>query len=178
MKKIVLVLISLCVLSCSSDDDSNNNASTSRIVGTWIISEFNVENDSFDLNGDGIESNDLISESGCYQGETIVFNANGTGRVTYTTDLDLTLTNQNNVETFSYECLSDNTNFNFTWSQLANGTFVADANGDTTTITLLSSNTFSRSSFFEYEIVFLDSNGNVESTSFSDSNATNVYVKQ
>ncbi|WP_452220232.1 hypothetical protein [Lacinutrix salivirga] len=177
MRKIILSLLCLFVLSCSSDDDSNND-STPAIVGTWVISQFNLENDAFDLNGDGTESNELISESGCYQGETIVFNANGTGSLTFTTDLDLKLTIQNNVETFSDECLTDNANFNFTWSQLDNGSFVADANGDAETITLLSNNTLSRSSFFEYEIEFLDGNGNVTSTAFSDSDATIVYTKQ
>lgn len=177
MRKIVLSLFCLCMLSCSSDDDANVD-NTPAIIGTWVISQFNVENDTFDLNNDGTESNNLVSESGCYQGETMIFNANGTGSITYTTDLELTLTNSNNVETFSFECLLDNSSYNFTWIQLENGTIVADNNGDPTTITMLSNNTISRSTFFEYPIVFVDANGDVISTSYSESDATNVYVKQ
>ncbi|WGD35470.1 lipocalin family protein [Olleya sp. YS] len=177
MRKILFAFLGLCALSCSSDDDSNTDT-TPAIVGTWVISEFNVENDSFDLNNDGVESSDLIAETGCYQGESIVFNADGTGSVTYTTDLDLTLTNQNNVETFSYVCEEDNFIFNFTWTQSANGSFVASAGGEDVIFTLPSNNVLVRPSFFEYEIVFLDANGDVSSTTFSDSDATNVFVKQ
>lgn len=177
MKKIVLLLLSVCVLSCSSDDDSNNDA-TPAIVGTWVISQFNVENDAFDLNDDGVESNELISESGCYQGEKLIFNADGTASITFTTYLELTLTNSNNVETFSYTCEADNTMFNFTWSQLDNGLFVINSEGEQTPLTLLNINTLSRPSFFEYQVIFLDSNGDVLGTAFSESDATNVYLKQ
>ncbi len=173
----MLVFLSLCVLSCSSDDDSNNDA-TPTIVGTWIISEFNLENDSFDLNEDGVESNDLIIETGCYQGEKIVFNADGTASVTYTTDLEVTLTNQNNVETFTYVCEEDNFIFNFTWTLLDNGSFVTNSGGEEIELTLLSNNTLSRPSFFEYLIQFVDSNGDVTNSTISDTDATIIYVRQ
>lgn len=172
MRKILLSLLCLIVLSCSSDDDSNNEVILPPIVGTWVISEFNLVNDAFDLNEDGIESNEIISESGCYQGEKIIFNLDGTASITYTTDLGLVIINSNNVESFSYMCEEDNAVFNFTWAQLDNGSFVTNFGGEQTEFTLLTNNTMSKPSVFEY--IFELNN----STTISSSDATTVYIKQ
>ena len=69
MKNVLLIFLSLCILSCSSDDnDSNDNnpdtSINSDLVGTWVGST---------------TSDDDPTNIGV---QTIVFNADGTGSIT------------------------------------------------------------------------------------------------
>lgn len=75
MKRTILFLITLTlfIFSCSSDDGGTEEVS---IVGTWTATSF-VTSRSFDLNGDGQESNDLIEELDCYM-SVLTFRADGT----------------------------------------------------------------------------------------------------
>ena len=87
MKKIVLTLLIASVLfSCKKDDDGNTEIA---IDGIWRLTSFTTEN-AYDLNEDGTSSNDVISETSCYQNETLEFNADNTGTATtcllYTSD--------------------------------------------------------------------------------------------
>ena len=75
MKKLlVFSVVSLFLFSCSSDDDAP--APVDPIVGTWKMTAFEVEN-QYDLNNDGTASRELISETNCYQNETIQINEGG-----------------------------------------------------------------------------------------------------
>lgn len=76
MRKIILLsALSLFLFACSSDDD--NAPTVDPIVGTWRMTAYEVEN-SYDFNGDGTASRELISETNCYQNETIQINEGGT----------------------------------------------------------------------------------------------------
>lgn len=75
MKKNIFTLLVVAILfaSCSSDngDDSGNNS----IVGTWDAIELNA-GESFDWNGDGTSSSNLMDEIECFAA-TATFTAEG-----------------------------------------------------------------------------------------------------
>lgn len=75
MKRIgyFLLLLSFICSSCSSDDGPAQEIS---IVGTWTATSF-LTSQSFDLDGDGQESNDIITELACYM-SVLTFRADGT----------------------------------------------------------------------------------------------------
>jgi hypothetical protein len=75
MKKLFLLsALSLFLVACSSDDDA---VAVDPLVGTWRMTAFEVEN-PYDFNEDGTASRNLITETNCYQNETIQINADGT----------------------------------------------------------------------------------------------------
>lgn len=79
MKKVLFCALSACLLaSCSSDDSNtiNNGNNTGGLAGTWKMTAFTVST-PVDLNGDGTATNDIIGETGCYDGSLIIFSSNG-----------------------------------------------------------------------------------------------------
>lgn len=124
MKKLVtLILVAAIFVSCSSDDDDGGVA----IEGTWKMTAFTTQN-AYDLNGDGIISNDVMGQTNCFQNETLVFNANGTGADMSTSRLDIELelvAGTTDEYEYTIECISENTTTAFTWTQ----------NGDTVIVT-------------------------------------------
>ena len=66
MKKVLFTILSLLIMSCSSDDNDNSSAPTvnSDLVGTWV--------------GSGTDDEDPLMVTI----QTIVFNQDGTGSVT------------------------------------------------------------------------------------------------
>ena len=66
MKKVLFTILSLFIMSCSSDDNDNSSAPTvnSDLVGTWV--------------GSGTDDEDPLMVTI----QTIVFNQDGTGSVT------------------------------------------------------------------------------------------------
>ncbi len=123
MKKVFsLVLLAVLFASCSSDDDNGV-----AVEGTWKMTAFKSQN-AYDLNGDGVISNDVMGETNCYQNETLIFNSNGTGANMSTSyaeiSLELVAGTADQYE-YSVECINENSTTAFTWSQ----------NGDTVTVT-------------------------------------------
>lgn len=108
MKKFFGILfIAFAFTACSSDDDANNV--TPSVAGTWKMTAFNMEN-AYDLNGDGNASINLMDETGCYQNELMVFNADSSGRITSNSyadiNLDLVMGTTDEYE-YSIECEFD-----------------------------------------------------------------------
>ena len=66
MKKVLFTILSLFIMSCSSDDNDNSSEPTvnSDLVGTWV--------------GSGVDDEDPLMVTI----QTIVFNQDGTGSVT------------------------------------------------------------------------------------------------
>ncbi|NHF58402.1 hypothetical protein FK220_003565 [Flavobacteriaceae bacterium TP-CH-4] len=84
MKYLFTLLLSVSLLvSCSSDEDETG---TPSIVGEWDATSFTTSL-SFDLNGDGQSSNDIIQELDCYT-STLTFNEDGTF-TSFTSDITL-----------------------------------------------------------------------------------------
>lgn len=79
MKKILLNLaIVALIVSCGTDDegDTVNDEMTGISGETYLLTSFEAES-SFDLDGDGDSSRDLLEETGCLQNERLVFGDNG-----------------------------------------------------------------------------------------------------
>lgn len=129
MKKLVtLILVAAIFVSCSSDDDNGSVA----IEGTWKMTAFKSQN-AYDLNGDGIISNDIMGQTNCFQNETMIFNANHTGADMSTSrleiDLELVAGSTNEYE-YTVNCVNENNTSAFTWTK--NGDIVTVSQGGTT----------------------------------------------
>lgn len=114
-KILALLLVSVITFSCSSDDDGNTNSTPE---GTWKMTAFLAET-AFDLNGDGSASNDIIIETGCYQNETFVLNADNTGINISTSFADIYLelvVGTTDEYEYIIDCLEYNDTFSFNWS--------------------------------------------------------------
>jgi len=126
MKKLLsLVLIAAIFVSCSSDDDDAGVA----VEGTWKMTAFNTQN-AYDLNGDGIISNDVMGQTGCLQNETIIFNANNTGADMSTSRIDIELelvVGTTDEYEYSFECLNIAETTAFTWTQNGNTIVITQA---------------------------------------------------
>ncbi|MGI9552079.1 MAG: DUF5004 domain-containing protein [Aurantibacter sp.] len=94
LNSIIYLLIGVLVFSCSSDDGSTPEPS---IVGSWNATSFTTSL-LFDFNGDGEESNDIISELECYTSH-LALSEDGTFSSS-TSDLIITQTG----DSFTGEC--------------------------------------------------------------------------
>jgi hypothetical protein len=172
MKKVFsLVLFAVVFASCSSDDDNNN---TVAIEGTWKMTAFKSQN-AYDLNGDGVISNDIMAQTNCYQNETLVFNTDGTGANFSTSFADITLevvAGTADEYEYSVECVAENTTTAFVWTQ--NGESVTFTNSGVTFSGAQDGNklTFAISNGFEIEV---EQGGGVATTT---ENLTLEYTKQ
>jgi hypothetical protein len=143
MKKLLLAtVVCLSLFSCASDDDA---ASIDPLVGTWRMTSFEVEN-PYDFNEDGTASRNLITETNCYQNETIQINADGTAIAISNSFLfvvaDL-VPGTTDQYTYTLNCEMENDIVPLNW--VANGTAVSFEEDDGFTIsgTLDGTNQFS-----------------------------------
>ncbi len=116
--KLAMVSLLAISVSCSSDDDSSSNDS---VEGTFRLVAFEVET-SFDLDGDGDSSTNLIEETGCYQNETITFNNDNTGTAITRSFLDVFVvisTDSDGEDTYFQiiDCIEEEESSSFTWTQ-------------------------------------------------------------
>lgn len=77
-----VLCVALCIVffvSCSSKDDDTETPN-SIPVGAWELTSLVIES-SFDFNGDGTSSRDLVAETDCYDGDFIDIMADGTTRI-------------------------------------------------------------------------------------------------
>lgn len=89
MKKFFgFLIVAIAMTACSSDDDSN--PITTSVEGNWKMTAMNMQN-AHDLNEDGTASRNLMDETNCYQNETILFKADGTGVFTSNSYADIEL---------------------------------------------------------------------------------------
>jgi len=121
MKKVFsLLMITMLFAACSSDDDNGNG--NVALEGTWKMTAFKSQN-AYDINGNGIISNDIMQQTNCYQNETLVFNANVTGADISTSyaeiDLELVAGSTNEYQ-YTVSCVNENTTSAFTWNQSGN----------------------------------------------------------
>lgn len=110
MKKLQLFCVSIaaCLITACT---SNNDAPVS-LVGTWKLTSYTLEG-SYDINGDGVSSNDVISETnGCFLDDTWVFNSDQTGMTTQSSVITLAAPGSGAPVT----CYRNNIPQDFTWS--------------------------------------------------------------
>ncbi|WP_324023158.1 hypothetical protein QSV08_10540 [Maribacter sp. BPC-D8] len=92
MKKYTYSLFTCLVLlfvSCSSDDDTTITDDSALVIGTYSLTEINV-NVAQDVDEDGTASNNMLDELDCLNG-TLIINVDGTW------DLDLVALNITSV---------------------------------------------------------------------------------
>ena len=136
--KLIILTLLTTTFSCSSDDDSSDDAG---LVGSWNLINLTTT-ESIDLNLDGIESMDILSEISCSEA-SFTFMANGDVN---SSEIDVTIqTNDDGTELLICEAA---TSFG-TW-ELIGDQLTTINEGETKTFTIiLSNNTFSFSPFDE-----------------------------
>ncbi|WP_298902572.1 hypothetical protein [uncultured Psychroserpens sp.] len=123
MKRIQLILIvtmTFVLNACQSDD--NNSEPMHTAEGIWRMQSLELGS-VYDFNGDGIASNNLISETNCLQNEVYTFNNNGNGMYnsSETLDIELTVDSNSNETEYIIDCLNDDSfSEPLTWSQQGN----------------------------------------------------------
>lgn len=174
MKKFFgLLFIAIAFTACSSDDDNGNTNATS-LEGTWKMTAFNTEN-AYDLNNDGTASTSVMDETNCYQNETLVFNADGTGAANNTSyaEIELTLiTGTTDEYEYTVTCVSENDTTPFLYTKNGNDVTL-NVSGSSQAATL-SGNTLTyvfQDGFF----VEVDNNG---TTTTVTEDITFVFTKQ
>jgi len=164
----------IVISACVTNDDEDV---ITDLAGTWKMTSFSSEN-AYDLNGDGVANTDVIVESGCYQNETLDFNANGTGVATSRSFLDIEteiVIGTTNEVTYTLECIDDIAIENFTWSQSGSSlTLTVDT---ITVVATLSGNTISFVIPEGFSVQGFDSGGNSVLIEITE-NVTVVYTKQ
>jgi hypothetical protein len=116
MKRLFFIgTAAMLALSCSSDDDNDGNVS---VEGTWKLTKFELT-ESADLNNDGNATNNLLSETNCFNNSNIVFSGDGTGTINIgSMNADIQLVNGSETEyEYTVECEEPTpSNFDYTVS--------------------------------------------------------------
>jgi hypothetical protein len=185
LKYLSVLVLSLVVLnSCSSDDDTGDGGST--IAGSWKITSFSFSN-NYDLNNDGVALSNVLEETGCNEGDRLLFNADGSGEIQSDAFLlnisadDLIIEEDDGtitaIEIYGTECEEDDFNvyeITFTWTQDGNTITTTTAFNETIIYTL-SGNTLTN---FIPNSYFLTVIENGEQTGNVTEDVTLTYSKQ
>lgn len=144
MRFLVLLccFVFLTAFTCDNepiDDDFDlTQDNTITLTGTWKLTSW-ISSSPVDINNDGVTSTDLLTEFDCYNNETIVFNADGTGISQSTSYADITLelvVGTTDSYEYSVDCIQEIDNFSFNWEQSTNNVTVTDEFNDTYNFTL------------------------------------------
>ena len=128
MKKFMSMLaIALIFASCSDDDD--NDSSDALLTGTYNLTFFGGET-PVDFNGDGNASANLITETGCYSGDNIVFSSNDMAVINSTTFADIEVIVENGNSSFDITCVSDPSSDAVTFTQSGSTVTIIQAGAD------------------------------------------------
>lgn len=140
--KFLTITLLAVTVSCSSDDDSSSDDANGTIVGEFRMVSFESES-SFDLDGDGNSSRDLLEETGCYQNETIIFSDNNTGVATSRSyaeiSVDIEIVNGEDTTVQMVECIEEEDISNFVWAQV-NNTITITVDGEAIVATSTTNN--------------------------------------
>ncbi|WP_298508468.1 hypothetical protein [uncultured Kordia sp.] len=143
MRKLILLsALSLFLFACSSDDDA---PAVDPLLGTWRMTSYEVENE-YDFNGDGTASREIISESNCYQNETILINEGGTATVftnSFLTVVANLVPGTTDEFTYTLDCENDSDIFTLLWSKNGSTLTFIDDDQSNITATMISENQFS-----------------------------------
>ena len=137
-KFLTITLLAITV-SCSSDDDSSND--DSLVNGeTYLLTSFVTET-SFDLDGDGNSSNDLLIETGCLQNNRLVFSTDATVMAINETFLDIYVSEDASGNLIQLvECEIDNESTTLTFTQNGSSVSIVE-NVEETIVGIVSGNT-------------------------------------
>ncbi|WP_411895666.1 hypothetical protein [Winogradskyella sp. A2] len=104
-----------------------------NLVGDWrlIVWQSDIPRD---IDNDGVQTSDYLTEIDCFENETASFNDDGTGTLFYRESMVVEVSSPTNDPSdleYTVECFEDIRNFDFTWTQ----------EGDSITVTLDSDGT-------------------------------------
>lgn len=102
-----------------TDGGGGDDPMDSLVGETYILTAFEVET-AIDLNGDGMASNELISEAGCYENETIFFDSETMLTATSTSFLELFVEIDGDTVTQMIDCIEE--------EEITNSSYVVDGN--------------------------------------------------
>ncbi|WP_299208648.1 hypothetical protein [uncultured Dokdonia sp.] len=126
--KFLTITLLAVTVSCSSDDDAGSSVDNNSIEGTFRLTSF-VTQTSYDLDGDGDSSNDLLIETDCYQNQTLTFNEGNNGFFTSTSFLnisvDVEIINGDETYTQTVNCETENDITSFTWQRNGDGVIIS-----------------------------------------------------
>jgi hypothetical protein len=109
--------------------DCTDNNQTNDLVGTWLLTAWNVS-EALDLNNDDTDSTNLLDEMNCYTNETLVFNQDNTGTAMSTSYAEFEIfieTGTTDAFDFTITCIDEIENTDLTWSQTGNTVTIIDA---------------------------------------------------
>ena len=135
-KLLLLSILCVTVFSCSSDDDDNDSAVSA--VGVWQLTAIDLET-AFDLDMDGTASTNFKEETDCYQNETILFNADGTGSINATSYAEIGIEPTTDIDAepvFTVDCIDEIEIDAFTWAQDGNQVTTTDVDNFDATMTI------------------------------------------
>ncbi len=116
LKYPTLLLLVLCLFSCSSDDDGETLQLNSEVIGIWDLVEVNVSSPQ-DIDNDGNSSTNLMDELDCIMGTLLI-----DGDLVWTLEQSIVRITTITGGQFVAECGGSN-NFTGTWN--ANETSVS-----------------------------------------------------
>ena len=135
MKKLLYLVLSVLVLSCSDDDDgSAPNPNLELVIGTWNLSELTISPEQ-DIDGDGTFTTNILDELDCISGVLNLRNDN-TWSFTGNDVIITTITGG----LFVFRCSDENRNAGGNWDLNGNLVRLADQAGNITEFTFSSSN--------------------------------------
>lgn len=106
MKKILLGLATVALLSMSCETENVSTQSVSAIAGNYVLTTLQA-NAAVDLDGNGTSSTDLMTEAVCVQQMTVNFDTNGgftavVADVSYDVNNQLTCTTTTETGTYTF----------------------------------------------------------------------------
>jgi hypothetical protein len=154
-------------------DCTDQNQQATDVEGTWLLTAW-IGDEPIDLNNDGVESDNFLNEMDCYNNETILFSDGGTGVIMSTSYAEFMfdiLVGTTNEFDYTIDCIEEDENTNFTWTQTGNTVAITDDFG-TTNVTIIGN----QISIFVPNGFIAFSSEDVEVTTIQ--NLTFVYTKQ
>jgi hypothetical protein len=103
-----------------------------NLVGDWRLIGWQSDIPR-DIDNDGVETSDYLTEIDCFENETASFNADGTGTLFYRESMEVEVSSPSNDPSdleYTVECFEDIRNFDFTWTQEGDSiTVILDSDG-------------------------------------------------
>ena len=98
------------------------------VVGNWLLIGW-ITDELRDLNNDGIITNNYLDDIDCYDNETLIFNADGTGTMFLRSEAEFTFTPTDDGEDFFTVCNDISVDKDFTWTETINSVMLAFTDG-------------------------------------------------
>lgn len=110
------------------DELGNCEIEVVDVVGTWKLVSWNTD-ELRDIDNDGVVTNNYLDDIDCFDNETILFNADGTGTMFFRSTAEFTFTPTADGEDFFTECMDISVDQDFTWIETINSVMLSFTDG-------------------------------------------------